>query len=135
MNYPYYYNRQLIPQMEQAQLKGRPVSSIDEVKAATVDFDGSVFYFPDLANKHIYTKQINADGTSSVNMYELKPIPTPQAVNPSQYVTREEFEAALKTLQEKLLASAMTAAGTQVKNPTDQVPQAPQTSSPQAFNF
>lgn len=45
-------------------------------------------------------------------MYELKPIPTPQAVNPSQYVTREEFEAALKTLQEKLLASAMTAAGT-----------------------
>lgn len=135
MNYPYYYNRQLIPQMEQAQLKGRPVSSIDEVKAATVDFDGSVFYFPDLANKHIYTKQINADGTSSVNMYELKPIPTPQAVNPSQYVTREEFEAALKTLQERLLASAMTAAGTQVKNPTDQAPQAPQTSSPQAFNF
>ena len=82
------------------------------MKAATVDFDGSVFYFPDLANKHIYTKQINADGTSSVNMYELKPIPTPQAVNPSQYVTREEFEAALKTLQERLLASAMTTAGT-----------------------
>lgn len=32
-------------------LKGRPVSSIDEARASTIDFDGSVFYFPDLANK------------------------------------------------------------------------------------
>lgn len=38
-------------------LKGRPVSSIDEARASTIDFDGSVFYFPDLANKRIYTKQ------------------------------------------------------------------------------
>lgn len=42
----------------------RPVSSIDEVRAASIDFDGSVFYFPDLANKKIYTKQINMDGTA-----------------------------------------------------------------------
>ena len=40
-------------------LKGRTVSSIDEARASTIDFDGSVFYFPDLANKRIYTKQIN----------------------------------------------------------------------------
>ena len=53
----------------------RPVSSIDEVKASVIDFDGSVFYFPDLANKKIYTKQINLDGTASLNMYELKEIP------------------------------------------------------------
>lgn len=37
-------------------LKRRPVSSIDEACASTIDFDGSVFYFPDLANKRIYTK-------------------------------------------------------------------------------
>ena len=43
-------------------LKGRPVSSIDEARATSIDFDGSVFYFPDLANKCIYTKQINLDG-------------------------------------------------------------------------
>ena len=56
-------------------LKGRPVSSIDEARASTIDFDGSVFFFPDLANKCIYTKQINMDGTAILNMYELKEIP------------------------------------------------------------
>ena len=29
----------------------RPVSSIDEVRACPIDFDGSVFYFADVANK------------------------------------------------------------------------------------
>lgn len=44
-------------------IKGRPVSSIEEARAISIDFDGSVFYFPDLANRRIYTKQINMDGT------------------------------------------------------------------------
>ena len=52
-------------------------SSIEEVRASAIDFDGSVFYFPDLANKKIYTKQINLDGTASINMYELKEMPIP----------------------------------------------------------
>jgi len=43
-----------------------------------------------VANKRIYTKQINMDGTVSLNMYELKPIP--QTVNNNEYVTRAEFE-------------------------------------------
>ena len=55
-------------------MKGRPVSSLEEVRAASIDFDGSIFYFPDLANKRIYTKQINMDGTAALNMYELKEI-------------------------------------------------------------
>jgi hypothetical protein len=37
-------------------LKGRPVSSFEEARAMTIDFDGSTFFFPDLANKRIYTK-------------------------------------------------------------------------------
>lgn len=49
-------------------LKGRPVSSIDEARASTIDFDGSIFYFPDLANKRIYTKQINLDGSCTMLM-------------------------------------------------------------------
>ena len=56
-------------------LKGRPVSSFEEARASIVDFDGSVFYFPDLANKRIYTKQINMDGTALINVYEFKEIP------------------------------------------------------------
>lgn len=70
-------------------LKGRPVSSLEEARASAVDFDGSVFYFPDLANRRIYTKQINLDGTATMLMYELKEVPVDDT--PS-YVTRQEFE-------------------------------------------
>lgn len=79
-------------------LKGRPVSSFEEVRASTIDFDGSVFYFPDLANKKIYTKQINMDGTASFNIYELKEIPINIENNSSNFITREEFENAINQL-------------------------------------
>ena len=114
VNYPYYMPQQFaatpyMPQqrmqyVEQSQIgiKGRPVSSIEEVKAASIDFDGSVFFFPDLANKKIYTKQINLDGTSTLNIYELKNTPVETVINPSQYITREEFETALAQLKEKI---------------------------------
>lgn len=114
VNYPYYIPQQFaatpyMPQqrmqyVEQSQIgiKGRPVSSIEEVKATSIDFDGSVFFFPDLANKKIYTKQINLDGTSTLNIYELKNAPTETVINPSQYITREEFETALAQLKEKI---------------------------------
>ena len=80
-------------------LKGRPVSSIEEARASSIDFDGSVFYFPDLANKCIYTKQINLDGTATLLMYELKEIPVPSQPN---FVTREEFENTIAQLQKIL---------------------------------
>lgn len=81
-------------------LKGHPVSSLEEVRALSIDFDGSIFYFPDLANKRIYTKQINMDGTASLNMYELKPIPAEPAVG--DYITRSEFEQALNHINDLL---------------------------------
>ena len=76
----------------------RPVSSIEEVRACPVDFDGSVFYFTDVANKRIYTKQINLDGTVSINLYELK---TDQVTNSTQYVTKQEFENVINQLYNK----------------------------------
>lgn len=89
---PYYQTRQQVP----AGLKGRPVSSIDEAKASSIDFDGTIFYFPDLANKRIYTKQINVDGTATLNMYELKEIPVVEQVpSANNFVTRDEFEAVI----------------------------------------
>lgn len=104
-SYNYYPQQQFIrpqPQqvVQQPELRGRMVSSIEEARATPIDFDGSVFYFPDLANKRIYTKQINMDGTATINMYELKPIPTQtQESIPSNYVTREEFEKALEQIK------------------------------------
>lgn len=70
-------------------LRGRPVTSIDEVRAIPVDFDGSTFYFPDTANQCIYTKSIGLNGQSSIQMYALAEIPTSAPTN--DFVTKTEF--------------------------------------------
>lgn len=112
MNYPYQQQQQFIPtyrQQIQPQYNWnmmnqqpipqvRPVSSIEEVKASQIDFDGSVFYFPDIANKKIYTKSVNMDGTVSINLYELSQIKPADQANDSSYITREEFEQAINNL-------------------------------------
>ena len=94
--YSYYPQQQLCMQRPpiSMNLKGRPVSSIEEARAASIDFDGSIFYFPDLANRRIYTKQINLDGTSTLNLYELKEIPqgVSTSLDSTMFVTREELE-------------------------------------------
>ena len=89
-------------------LKGRPVSSIDEARASTIDFDGSVFFFPDLANKCIYTKQINMDGTATLLMYELKEIPVASQPN---FVTREEFENTIVQIKNFLATAQQSPTG------------------------
>ena len=95
-NYDGYYQQLRSPTQ---MLKGRPVASLDEVRAIPVDFDGSVFYFPDLANGKIYTKQINQDGTSSLFVYERKEIPD---VTYQSYVTKEELNQILMELKNSL---------------------------------
>lgn len=97
----YYYTPANTTARQMIGLKGRPVSGLEEVRAAAVDFDGSVTFFPDLANGKIYTKQCNIDGTAALNMYELKEIPTVPNPN-SDYVTREEFNTALTALKQAL---------------------------------
>ena len=75
----------------------RPVTSVEEVKASPIDFDGSLFYFPDIANKKIYTKAIGMDGNVIINVYELKTITDQSMI--SSYVTRQEFEDALNQMK------------------------------------
>ena len=108
-------------------LKGRPVTGLEEVRAAAIDFDGTVSFFPDLANGKIYTKQCNVDGTASLNMYELKEIPINQPVNANSYVTREEFNQTMTALKEVLAQANL------VMESSDQT-QPQQTSTPE-FNF
>ena len=103
-NYNVYQTQQQVrlPYGDPNILKGRPVTSIDEVRAAPIDFDGSIFYFPDMTNNRIYTKQINMDGTASFKLYELKAIPIEPTPNMSNFITREEFENALAQIKNAL---------------------------------
>lgn len=86
----------------QAQPQVRLVSSIEEVRACPIDFDGSIFYFSDIANKKIYTKFINMDGTATINLYELKALSDQK--NESSYVTREEFDEVVNQLKEMMMS-------------------------------
>ena len=118
-NYNYFpQNQQPIRQQPPMQnqgilyLKGRPVSSIEEVKAIPIDFDGSIFIFPDIANKQIYTKQINLDGTASINVYELKILQQPTAQpQMTDYITRDEFNEQMETNEKMVLNTSLCHGG------------------------
>lgn len=139
VNNPYYPNwfaQQAALREQTGQLKGRPVTSIEEVKGTPVDFDGSIFYFPDLGNKRIYTKQINLDGTSTINLYELRPIPQAETINPSQYITRNEFETAIKQLQQQVgNGNKVESAAREVSSAPQQVQAPVQPRPPQDYSF
>ena len=106
--YNNYYQQQQVPIQQPrmatppmfGSLKGHPVSSLEEVKATSIEFDGSIFYFPDIANKKIYTKTVDNSGIAQLNMYELKPLPS----DPTEgdFVTRQEFETAMTKIAELL---------------------------------
>ena len=110
--------RQAPPQVG---LKGRLVSSLEEARASSIDFDGSIFYFPDIANKRIYTKQINMDGTATLCLYELKEFPNENTISNNctipldKFVTREEFERVLAEIRQKQDPSLTMPAAAQTK--------------------
>lgn len=89
-------------------LKGRPVSNEEEANAAMIDFDGSLFVFPDKAHGKIYTKQLGLDGNIIFQRYSVdtpvaKPVEaSPQTVDLSGYVREEDFNEAVRGLTEKL---------------------------------
>lgn len=97
-----YYNAPMARFSTTGGLKGHPVSSLEEVRATGIDFDGSIFFFPDIANNRIYTKQINMDGTASLNMYERKEIPV--ASTTGDYVTRAELAEIVQSFQNQFAA-------------------------------
>lgn len=116
--YSRYIPQQPLMPQQMSILRGRPVSSLEEVRAAAVDFDGIVTYFPDLAHGCIYTKQCNMDGTASLNLYEIKPLPAEQTTNSNDFVTREEFTAAIAAIKEAFNSTAKI--DSQTSNPIPQ---------------
>lgn len=90
------------PQVNPNMLKCRAVTSIDEAKASIIDLDGSVHVFTDLGNKKIYTKQINLDGTATLNTYVLEqPIPVKAEETPL-YVKQDELETICSNFEHKI---------------------------------
>ena len=91
-------------------IKGRPVVSIDEARASQIDLDGSLYVFPDLGNKKIYTKQINMDGTAAFNVFELS-APVENAPAPV-YVTKDELDEILASFKASLVQEKSQETGT-----------------------
>ena len=84
-------------------VKCRAVTSFDEAKAAMIDLDGSMTIFTDLGHNRIYTKQINLDGTATLNSYVLEKPVEPISADPNKTEERiEKLESALNDLREEL---------------------------------
>lgn len=81
--------------------KGRPVVSIDEARAAQIDFDGSLYVFTDLGKGKIYTKQFNPDGTATLHTFVLE---QEKEAEPVEFATKAELDTAISNLQETLTA-------------------------------
>ena len=80
------------------------MTSYDEAKAAMIDLDGSIYIFPDINNRVIYTKQINLDGTASLNTYTLTPIQNSPPQEPGSNDFRQNLESAINPLLQELSA-------------------------------
>lgn len=100
------YNQNVMQGQQQQNiqmLKGRPVSSYDEAKAAMIDLDGSMFVFTDIANKRIYTKQIMLDGSAELKVYTLQEQNIKEQKQDSNYVLQTDFEEAINILKNQIL--------------------------------
>lgn len=93
------YNQQ--PSSQQM-LKGRPVSNEEEANAAMIDFDGSLFVFPDKAHGKIYTKQLGLDGNIVFLKYSLENMTPKESVSQNcsdSYVTKSELSKSIEDMK------------------------------------
>lgn len=54
-------------------LKGHMVTGIEEARAAQIDLDGSITYFPSPAENRIYAKTIDMNGMPIFMVYQYTP--------------------------------------------------------------
>ena len=84
-------------------IKGRPVTNIEEARAAQIDFDGSMSYFPCPAERKIFAKGLDLNGNPVFEVYQLvngNVQQQPNYVESSAFMALqqrvEQLEAALK---------------------------------------
>lgn len=85
-------------------LKGKLVTSLEEVKGTSADFDGSLNIFPNIGNNRIYTKQINNDGIAIIKTYVLSenddPVTNVSNINTGDL---EMIKARLQSIEDELI--------------------------------
>lgn len=92
--------QQYIPQMptiQQNNLQGKIVDSVDVVKSMDIPLDGSVSYFALADGSAIVTKQLQSDGTSRTIIYKPSENEKEKTV---KYLTIDELETALNDLED-----------------------------------
>ena len=76
--YPQTYNSFQQPANPTATIiKGRIVTGVEEARAAQVDLDGTISYFPSPAENKIYVKYVGMDGIAVFNVYSMDESNTP----------------------------------------------------------
>lgn len=85
-----------MPTIQQNNLQGKIVDSVDVVKAMDIPLDGSVSYFPLTDGSAIISKQLQSDGTSKTVIYKPSENEKEKTV---KYLTIDELETALNDLE------------------------------------
>lgn len=113
-----YQGNQQLPQNNSNSLKGRPVTSVEEAKAAQIDFDGSVFFFPDIANGKIYTKQINLNGIAEIKEYKTENVPVKEEQKESKdYLSMiEDLQDQIDEIKKKMGGNKNVKSNANVRN-------------------
>ena len=86
-----------MPTIQQNNLQGKIVDSVDVVKAMDIPLDGSVSYFPLTDGSAIISKQLQSDGTSRTIIYKPSENEKEKTV---KYLTIDELETALNDLED-----------------------------------
>ena len=87
------------PAAQQANFICRPVTSREEAVAVQADFFSLGTVMPDLAHGTIYLKRIN-QSTGGADFFEFV-YRQPEVEQTPEYITRQEFEEFVKSLQTK----------------------------------
>lgn len=92
---------------QQPVIKGRYASSLDEVRAAQIDFDGSKTYFVCPAINTIYAKSIDMNGNSLIEAYVLD---RGDAKNSSMDDKLNDLDSRIRVLEELVTAPTQAVA-------------------------
>lgn len=94
---------QMVHQSQTVGLNGEVVDSIDVVKAKNVDMSGNVTFYPKSDMTEIYTKQLQADGTSRIVTYRAVQPEESKPEQAQQYVDIQTLNAMLGQLKAEIL--------------------------------